>query len=76
VVGSPPERPTDGGYRERVDAHFKRLYKTLDLGIPIVEIQGPRSARIMTIANHIGSPALVLPPAEPLGSQQPGNLDR
>ena len=57
-------RPTDGGYRERVDAHFKNLYKTLDLGIPIVEIQGPRSARILTIANHIGCPPAVLPPGK------------
>jgi hypothetical protein len=68
-------RPTDGGYRERVDAHFKSVYQTLDLGIPIVEIQGPRSARIVTVANHIGCPPLVLPPAESLGSNRPRNVD-
>lgn len=54
-------RPTDDGYRERVDAHFKHIYKTLDLGIPIVEIQGTRAARIRTIASHIGCEPLVLP---------------
>jgi hypothetical protein len=39
-------RPTDDGYRERVDAHFKREYQKLDLGIPILEIQGTRRERL------------------------------
>lgn len=47
-------RPTDAGYRERVDAHFKDLYRTLDLGIPIHEIQGPREERIRAIGGIVG----------------------
>jgi predicted ATPase len=58
-------RPTDEGYRERVDAHFKRIYKTLDLGIPIIEIQGSRASRILTIADYIRCEPAVLPPNEP-----------
>jgi len=46
-------RPTDSGYRERVDAHFKTLYRTLDLGIPVIEVQGTRQERIVAIANYI-----------------------
>jgi hypothetical protein len=55
-------RPTDGGYRERVDAHFKSLYGTLDLGVPIVEVQGTRAERILAIADYIGAEPVVLPP--------------
>ncbi|MBE2181010.1 MAG: ATP-binding protein [Chthoniobacterales bacterium] len=51
-------RPTDDGYRERVDAHFKAIYKTLDLGIPVIEVQGPRADRIKTIADLIGAAPL------------------
>lgn len=54
-------RPTDDGYRERVDAHFKELYRTLDLGIPIIEVQGTRRARILEIAKHIGCKPGTLP---------------
>lgn len=54
-------RPTDDGYRERVDAHFKNAYKTLDLGIPIIEIQGTRAERIATIGKYIGCQPSVLP---------------
>lgn len=55
-------RPTDSGYRERVDAHFKTLYRTLDLGIPIIEVQGTRQERIVAIANYIGCKPADLPP--------------
>jgi hypothetical protein len=47
-------RPTDDGYRKRVDAHFKSLYKRLELRIPILEIQGTRQERIAAIASDIG----------------------
>ena len=50
-------RPTDDGYRERVDAHFKEIYKTLDLGIPVIEVQGTREERIRTIAGLTGCKA-------------------
>jgi hypothetical protein len=56
-------RPTDGGYRERVDAHFKSLYRTLDLGAHVLEVQGTRAARILTIADYIGAAPVELPPA-------------
>jgi len=55
-------RPTDDGYRERVDAHFKREYQKLDLGVPVVEIQGTRRERIAAIANYMGYQPAVLPP--------------
>lgn len=63
-------RPTDDGYRERVDAHFKCVYRALNLGIPIIEIQGSRSVRILTIANYIGCRPAVLPPSEPLRAEE------
>jgi hypothetical protein len=55
-------RPTHDGYRERVDAHFKNLYKTLDIGIPVVEVYGTRGARIRAIAEYIETTPVVLPP--------------
>ena len=54
-------RPTDDGYREHIDAHFKTLYKTLDLRIPVIEIQGTRQDRILAIAKYIGWPPAMLP---------------
>lgn len=54
-------RPTDSGYRERVDAHFKELYRTLDLGIPVHEIQGPRAERIRAIGSIVGHAPAVEP---------------
>ena len=54
-------RPTDDGYRERVDSHFKRLYTELDLQIPVVEIQGTRQERIAAIGKYIGLEPAVLP---------------
>jgi predicted ATPase len=55
-------RPTDDGYRERVDSHFKRLYKELDLQIPVLEIQGSRQERITAIAQHLACQPAVMPP--------------
>lgn len=55
-------RPTDDQYRERVDAHLKSMYQTLDLGIPIIEIQGTRSARIARIAEFIDCEPTAWPP--------------
>jgi hypothetical protein len=54
-------RPTDDGYRERVDALFKREYK-IDLRIPVVEIQGTRHERIAAIAKYMDSQPAALPP--------------
>jgi hypothetical protein len=53
-------RPTYDGYRKRVDA--KREYEKLDLGIPVLEIQGTRQERIAAIAKYIDCQRVVLPP--------------
>jgi predicted ATPase len=49
-------RPTEVGYRETVDAFFKEEYKTLDLGIPVIELNGPRQERVRRIGELIGRP--------------------
>lgn len=56
-------RPTDDGYRETVDRYFKELYARLDLGLPVISINGPRESRIEQIRELLASERLPMKPA-------------